>query len=110
MPIVAKKKRGMSLLRISGDMTIYTAAQLKNELMSHMAHPCEHEIDLADVSEMDSAGLQLLILAKREAARQKTALHMTGHSRAVVEVMDLCNMTGYFGDPIWEAEEVKKAK
>jgi anti-sigma B factor antagonist len=103
MPIKAKKRKGLSLLSISGDMTIYTAAALKEELMTHIAQPGEREIDLSEVSEMDSAGLQLLILAKREAMRYKHDLRLTGHSRAVQEVMDLCNMGGYFGDPIWES-------
>lgn len=103
MPIKARKKKGLSLLTISGDMTIYTAAALKAELMTHIAQPGEREIDLSEVSEMDSAGLQLLILAKREAMRHKHDLRLTGHSHAVQEVMDICNMGGYFGDPIWES-------
>ncbi|MFZ1767405.1 MAG: STAS domain-containing protein, partial [Candidatus Nitrotoga sp.] len=68
MPIRSTtNKDGQSLLHIDGDMTIYTAAEIKDELMAHMAQPCEREIDLSEVSEMDSAGLQILILAKREA-------------------------------------------
>jgi anti-anti-sigma factor len=104
MPIRARKKNGMSLLSIDGDMTIYTAAALKEELMKHIARPCEHEIDLSEVSDMDSAGLQLLILAKREAVSRNMPLRLTGHSRAVMEVMDICSMAAYFGDPIWESE------
>ena len=103
MPIRAKKKKGISLLYLSGDMNIYTAAALKDELMTHLAQPGEREIDLSDVSEMDSAGLQLLILAKMEAIRTQNILRLTGHSRAVQEVLDLCNMGSYFGDPIWES-------
>jgi anti-sigma B factor antagonist len=108
MPVTAKKKRGVSLLQISGDMTIYTAAILKQELMQHLSKPCEREIDLSEVSEMDSAGLQLLIMAKREAEQHKKPLLLTRHSHAVLEVMDICNMAAYFGDPIWEAEEIGK--
>ena len=75
--------------------------------MKHIAQPCEREIDLSDVSEMDSAGLQLLILAKREAVRHNTPLRLTGHSPAVLEVMNICNMAAYFGDPIWESEAAR---
>jgi len=108
MSIRARKRRGVTILHMNGDMTIYTAAALKEELMSHITQQCEHEIDLSEVNEMDSAGLQLLILAKREAARQNAILSFNGHSRAVLEVMDICNMAAYFGDPIWEAECDKK--
>ncbi len=100
MPIHAETKNGLSLLHIEGDMTIYTAAELKTELMIQLAKPGEREIDLSQVSEMDSAGLQILILAKRETARSGNQLRLTGHSRAVLDVLDICNMAFYFGDPV----------
>lgn len=100
MPISSKNNNGQLLLNIEGDMTIYTAAEMKGELMTHMTQPCEREIDVSEVSEMDSAGLQLLILAKREAERQGTSLRITGHSRAVLDVLDMCNLAPYFGDPV----------
>lgn len=100
MPISSTNKNGQSLLHIEGDMTIYTAAEMKAELMTHIAQPCELEIDLSEVSEMDSAGLQILILVKREAERHGTSLRLTGHSRAVLDVLDMCNLAPYFGDPV----------
>ncbi len=100
MYISSKNNNGQSLLHIEGDMTIYTAAEIKTELMTHMVQPCEQEIDLSEVSEMDSAGLQILILAKCEAERHGTSLRLTGHSRAVLDVLDMCNLASYFGDPV----------
>jgi len=100
MPIRAETKDGLSLLRIAGDMTIYTAADLKQELMKHIFQPGELEIDLSEVSELDSAGLQLLILAKRESLQEGRAMRLTGHSRAVLDVLDICNLAAYFGDPV----------
>jgi anti-sigma B factor antagonist len=100
MTISSKNKNGLSLLQIEGDMTIYTAAEIKAELLAHIAQPCEREIDLSEVSEMDSAGLQILILAKREAERHGTRLRLTAHSRAVLDVLDMCNLASYFGDPV----------
>ncbi len=100
MPIRTKKRKGVSILHIEGDMTIGTAAALKEELMKHITQSSEREIDLSDVSEMDSAGMQLLMLAKREATRHNTPLRLIGHSRAVLEVMDTYNLAAYFGDPI----------
>jgi anti-sigma B factor antagonist len=100
MPISSTNNNGQSLLHIEGDMTIYTAADMKNELMTHMVQSCDREIDLSEVSEMDSAGLQLLIMAKREAERHGTNLRLTGHSRAVLDVLDMCNLASYFGDPV----------
>jgi anti-sigma B factor antagonist len=101
MPIRAKKRKGVSVLHIEGAMTIQTATALKNELMEHLAQPCEREIVLSEVSEMDSAGMQLLILAKREANRHNTPLRLASHSRVVLDVIDTYNLAAYFGDPIW---------
>jgi anti-sigma B factor antagonist len=101
MPISAKKKKGVVALHIEGAMTISNAAALKKDLIKHMAKPGEHEIVLTDVSEMDTAGMQLLMLAKRQATRHDTPLRLTGHSPAVLGVMDTYNLAAYFGDPIW---------
>ncbi len=83
-----------------GEMTIYTAAELKGSLMAVLDKCRAVEIDLSEVSEMDTAGLQLLILAKRESQARKIGLNIVGHSKAVIDVLDLCNMTAYFGDPV----------
>lgn len=107
MPISSNKKKGVSILHIEGDMTIRTAAALKKELMKHIAKPCEREIDLSEVSEIDTTGIQLLILAKREAIRHDTPLRLTGHSRAVFDVIDTYNLAAYFGDPVWISGKAK---
>lgn len=85
---------------VDGEMTIYTAADMKARLMPLLAQCQKLEIDLSQVGEMDSAGLQLLILAKRACADRNGSLHLVGHSPAVLEVLDMCNMTPFFGDPI----------
>lgn len=100
MTIRAERKDGLQLLQIEGELSIYSAAELKAQLLPHLAQPGELEIDLARVSELDGAGLQLLILAKREAARVGATLRLTRHSRAVLEVFDLCNLAAFFGDPL----------
>ena len=99
MPIREKTKNGVCHLAVEGEMTIYTATELKSELAPHLSKG-QIEIDLSGVSEMDTAGLQLLILAKREATKHERILRLVGHSQAVLEVLDICNMAAYFGDPL----------
>lgn len=84
-------------LRIEGELTIFRAAELKPLLF---AEPPATEIDLSAVTEIDSAGLQLLMLAKKTALAQGRELHLTGHSEAVVDVFELLNVAAYFGDPM----------
>ncbi len=100
MLIHAKKHKGVLTLHIESDMTIFTAATLKKELMEYITQPCECEISLSNVNKIDSAGIQLLILAKREAARHNTPLRLTDRSQAVLDIMDTYNMSAFFGEPI----------
>ncbi|OYY93794.1 MAG: hypothetical protein B7Y41_10030 [Hydrogenophilales bacterium 28-61-23] len=95
------------LLVIEGAVTIYSAQELKDQLLVAVRDNPELQLDLSQVTELDSAGLQLLYLAKREAARGSHSLRIVAHSDAVREVFDLCNLNAYFGDPTlipaWEA-------
>jgi anti-anti-sigma factor len=85
---------------IEGEMTIYTALELKDKLLAPLDQCADMEIDLAGVSEIDSAGLQLLVLTKNEAKARGKNLSISGHSPAVLEILDLCNLEGFFGDPV----------
>lgn len=89
-----------TLLRIAGDMTIYHVNELKSILLDALAD-CQHlEINLANVSDMDTAGFQLLVLAKRTALAENKKLNLTEHSSVVIEVLDTYHMAAYFGDPL----------
>lgn len=86
-------------LALEGTLTIYRAREIKDQLLAAVQDHDELHLDLAQVSELDSAGLQILYLAKREASRLGHALRIVAHSDAVREVLDLCNLHAYFGDP-----------
>ncbi len=90
----------MNSIAISGELTIYTAATEKQHLQDFLDTGDDLEINLSQVSEMDSAGLQVLIVMKQEAARRKKKLRYTMHSKAVLDVLEMCNMTAAFGDQV----------
>jgi anti-sigma B factor antagonist len=85
---------------ISGELTIYTAANEKLLLQEFLETDDDLELNLSQVSEMDSAGLQVLILMKQEAVRRNKKLQYTMHSKVVLEVLEMCNMTATFGDQV----------
>lgn len=82
-------------LRIEGEFTIFRAQELKPILLADAAPT---EIDLSAVTEFDSAGLQLLMLAKKTAMAARRDLRLVGHSPAVLDVFELLNVAAYFGD------------
>lgn len=86
-------------LHAAGEMTIYSAAELKPALLAAMGQSDEIEIDLSGVSELDTSGVQLLMLVKREAVAAGKGLTLSGHSPAVLEVFELLGLGGWFGDP-----------
>ena len=87
-------------LVVTDDLTIYHALEQKPVLLDALATTNELELNLAQVSEMDTAGLQLLILLKKEAQRAGKCVRIVAHSQAVSSVIDFCNMAAEFGDPL----------
>ena len=85
---------------IEGELTIFMAAELREAILPVIARHREIEIDLSQVTEIDGAGLSLMISIKREARNQNTALRFVGHSGAVTEAVDICDLPTFFGDPI----------
>lgn len=87
-------------LTITDDMTIYNAALQKAQLLDALDAGQDLEIDLSQVAEIDTAGFQLLLLTKREAAARSVAARIVAHSPAVREVIDFYRMAAHFGDPL----------
>ncbi len=88
-------------LRLEGDLDIYAAAELKTALVDALSTTHELEIDLAQISAIDTSGIQLLAAAKREALDTGKTMRMVNHSAAVVELIELYDLAGWFGDPLW---------
>ncbi|MBI3376558.1 MAG: STAS domain-containing protein [Betaproteobacteria bacterium] len=87
-------------IALEQDLTIYNAGAVKKLLLDALAANHMLEIDLSRVAEIDTAGIQLLILAKRESLRQKRSLRIVAHSPAVHDAIDFFDLASYFGDPL----------
>ena len=87
-------------LTLETDLTIYNAPDHKRTLLAALEQANVVELDLAQVAEIDSAGLQVLLLAKRESLAAAKELRIVGHSPAVHELLDFFNVASYFGDPL----------
>lgn len=85
---------------ITGELSIFTASALREQFLDALDTASELEIDLSGVSEIDSAGIQLMVAAKKEAMSREKSLRFTGHSPAVYEVLELFELSGHFGDPL----------
>lgn len=99
MPLHIETGEHKTLVKVSGEMTIYTAAELKQALTPLLYRQQALELDLSQVSEMDSAGLQLLLAAKKTMQQGDSPLHLVMHSHAVLDALELCQLAAFFGDP-----------
>lgn len=99
--VTAAPPRGGILepIRIEGEMTIYTAAACNTRLLSELVSRAGHEaaIDLSRVTEIDTAGLQIILMARRLAGARGGAITLIDPSPPVRELLELCGLQGLIG-------------
>ncbi len=77
---------------LAGSCTIFEAAELRSQLLPLVKATQPVMVDLGDVSELDSSGLQILLALQKECA---LAL-FSNPSACVQQVLDLLNLNRCF--------------
>lgn len=77
---------------LDADFTIITAAEAKSRLVAALQTADTLELDVEPVAEMDTAGLQVLLLLAREARATGRAVRIVGRSSAVEAVLTLARI------------------
>jgi anti-sigma B factor antagonist len=86
-----------TVVALDGELTIYRAAELKATLLAALSgSDGALEIDLAGVTEIDSAGVQLLLAARRSAQAAQREFALVGHGAAVADVFRLLDLGAHF--------------
>jgi len=89
--------RPVRSVQVEGDLTVLTAAAQKTSLLEVLRTPYTVvELDLAEVTEIDTAGIQLLLLGCEVAMVVGGALRLTVLSPAVREVIELLKLEAVF--------------
>lgn len=83
---------------IAGPMTIHTTAQWRKTLLTAMCAPGNVELDLSGVTDIDAAGIQLLVSLRMEAQASERALRLVASSARIREALAFCNLTEFFED------------
>lgn len=81
-----------ALLRLGPELTIYSAAEVRLAILARMDGAAALTLDLADVCECDSAGVQLLLAARRTVHARGAALRLEGHSAAMHDAFALLGL------------------
>ncbi len=96
MGIEIKSEDGYCQARIDGDMTIYNAAEYRETLLEQCHSREGLELDLEEVTEIDTAGLQLLVALKQHLSDTEAGLQVTKSSASVQKALVLANLVGDF--------------
>jgi anti-sigma B factor antagonist len=74
------------------ELTIVTVAEQRKRLLAALRDSPGVRIELSGVPDLDTAGLQVLLLARQEGARLHVPVEFTDPSPAVAEVLTLTGL------------------
>jgi anti-anti-sigma factor len=97
MELRTQKNGNTAEVAITGEMNIYNALELKAALVTAVDGAEAVELDLSGVSEFDSSGAQLLLLARKECELAGKKLTLAARSAPVDSVIGLFNLAELFG-------------
>ena len=97
MPVEVERAGKNARVLLTGELTIYTVAETKTGLAEAMIGADQVEVDMSGVTEIDTAGLQLMLIAKRNPGGQ---VRFVNHPRSVLRLVDLANLGAALGDPL----------
>ena len=84
-------------MRLSGDLTIYHARDLQTALLDAFRQGTAIAADLAEVQEIDAAGLQLLVALARNCRGVGLSLQLNNLSPAVTEALRWSGLASELG-------------
>src|SRR5687767_443536 len=95
---VRQEKRGqIPVLRVRGEVDIYTAPRLKEAVVSALeGNATSLAFDLSDVEFLDSTGLQVLMSAKKRTAERGGDVYLLGVAGQVRRVFSLLSLDRIF--------------
>ncbi len=85
MEIEVRQTGQKTEIAVIGELTIRHAAELKEKLSGLMGRTERVEVNLAGITHMDLAGLQLLCSAYKASCKRRFDLSITGSSSKVVK-------------------------
>ncbi|MEM7179934.1 MAG: STAS domain-containing protein [Spirochaetota bacterium] len=98
--IRTKEKSGILYIYLEGELIINHIISVYEQIYPRILESDKVVIDLAQVTDFDTSGLQLLLCCKKEIKARKGRLLLRKHSYPVLQVIDLFGMLGVLEDKI----------
>ncbi len=97
MNIERKKNKDTTTLIFSGDLTIYQVSQIKQDFLSEPEKmTAKVALDLHQVTEIDTAGVQLLLFAKKLFSDLNKELFISKNNESVDMVLTALGVNSQF--------------
>jgi anti-sigma B factor antagonist len=90
--VTAAAPGGLRRFVVDEELTIVTAAEHRERLLAFLGDATGIRVDLSGVADIDTAGLQVLLLARDEGARLGLPVTFAEPSAAVTEVLALTRL------------------
>jgi len=91
---------GSVQLSISGDMTIYAIADLKEAITPEITGQAIVDLNLSEVEEIDSAGIQLIMALRNHLIKANKTIQLTGTNGTVSKLLEVYGLSNeHFGKP-----------
>lgn len=85
-------------LKITGEQTIRTACELHHTLAEHVDRGMAIDVDLSEVSECDTAALQLICAFRRSMAQRNQPFHISAVSPAMAATAAMLGLNDLLAD------------
>lgn len=93
---MGKKKSSKAVLLKPDNMTIYEAMEIHTMFLDALKNSKKVKVDLSEVSEIDSSGLQLLIALKDDAKQQGKKVKFIAPNEDILALFDLFGIKNFF--------------
>lgn len=98
MEFKAKINDGVCEAAVEGELTIYQVNEFKKELEKVIKKASNINLNLANVSELDTSCLQILMQAQNACLENKKELKLSAISPPIREVMEIFGLERHFGN------------
>ena len=96
MEITTEQEANVIIIRVSGEMDLYTASELKDKFQSYYSQGItDYIIDFENLSYIDSTGVGTIISIYTTLRKQEGNLFISGMRGAVKKVIEFTKLTGF---------------
>jgi len=96
MDIEVINDEGLCRTQVEGELTIYTVANYRQAFLEQSRGCNGMKMDLAGVTEIDTAGVQLLVALRQHLIGTESGLQLCNSSESVQEALELTRLAGQF--------------